>query len=98
MYLDAGNENSHEAQSSFERFFYNSDLQTDFQALNTIPGDRAQNRRLHAVHKSSATVCWIHFDSTFEAAKSSQIIRNCILHSPVCKYFIFMQLISCKCD
>lgn len=53
--------------------------------LDTIHGDRVQNRRLQALHKSSGILCRIHFDLKSESAKSSQIIRNCILHSPLCK-------------
>lgn len=82
IFLDVWNKNSHEA---FEQFIKASGIQTDFQVLETIHGDRAQNRRLQAAHKSSGILCRIHFDLNFETAKSSQIIRNCILYSPLCK-------------
>lgn len=85
VFSGAWNENSHEVQHSFETFIKTSSLQTDFQVLEPIHGDRVQNRRLQAIHKSSAILCQIHFDLNFETAKSSQIIRNCILHSPLCE-------------
>lgn len=60
-------------------------VQTEFEVLATINGDRCQKRRLQMIHKASDIRCSIQFDLSFDLADSSQIIRNCIMHSPICK-------------
>lgn len=71
---------------SFEELLETSaDIQRDFQVRSIISGDRVQKRRLPLIHNESGILCWIQFDSTFEMAKSSQIIRNYIMHDPICK-------------
>lgn len=63
-------------------------IQNDFKVLASINGDRVQNKRLQAIHIASGILCWIQFDTDFEMAESSQIIRNYIMHAPICKLYI----------
>lgn len=65
--------------------FHTPHIQKDFKVISTISGDRVQKRRLQVVHIASGILCTIQFDSGHELAESSQIIRNCILHAPICK-------------
>lgn len=60
-------------------------VQTDFKVLATINGDRTQKRRLQLIHKASNIRCSIQFDLNSDLAHAAQIIRNCILHAPICK-------------
>lgn len=59
--------------------------QADFKMLATLNGDRVQKRRLQMIHKASDIRCSIQFDLNFDLVHASQIIRNCILHEPLCK-------------
>lgn len=70
----------------FKRIFKMVGIQSDFKVLASINGDRVQKRRLQALHIASGILCWIQFDTDFEMAQSSQIIRNYIVHAPICKY------------
>lgn len=74
---------------SFQKFLKDPAIQSDFEILPSINGDRVQKRRIPANHHASGIHCFIQFDSTFELAKSSQAIRDCILHEPICKSFYF---------
>lgn len=69
----------------FEKSLKTPDVQNDFTVLSSISGDRVQKRRMQVIHNVSGILCWIQFDSTFELAESSQILRNCIMHDPICK-------------
>lgn len=62
-----------------------TDIQNDFTVLSMITGDRVQKRRLQVIHNASSILCWIQFDTTFELAESSQIVRNYIQYDPICK-------------
>lgn len=70
---------------SFEKFLKDPAIRSGIEVLPSIGGDRVQKRRLHLVHSASGIRCFIRFDSNFELAESSQIIRDCILHDPNCK-------------
>lgn len=70
---------------SFEMLFGTEGIQNDFKVLSSIKGDRVQKSRLQAIHSASGILCSIQLDSSFELAESSQIIRNCIMHAPICK-------------
>lgn len=58
----------------------------DFHILASIDGDRVQKKRLQIVHKTSGIRCLIESDSTLSICESSQIIRDCISHAPICKW------------
>lgn len=70
---------------SFEKLFGTEGVQSDFKVLSSIKGDRVQNRRLQAIHNTSGILCSVQVDSSFGLAESSQILRNCIMHSSICK-------------
>lgn len=70
---------------SFEMFLRARGTQTDFNVLSNIKGDRAQKARLQLAHNTSGILCFIQFDSGCELAESSQIIRDCIMHAPICE-------------
>lgn len=70
---------------SFEKFLKASAAQSDFEILLSVSGDRVQKRRISVIHNASGIHCLIQFDSSFELAESSQSIRDCILHEPICK-------------
>lgn len=70
---------------SIEMLFKSYDLQTDFKVLSSIKGDRVRRTRFEVVHNTSGILCSIQVSSSSELAESSQIIRNCIMHSPICK-------------
>lgn len=72
----------------FKRVF-KMGIQTDFKVLASINGDRVQKRRLQAVHIASGILCWIQFDTASELARSSQIIRDFIVHAPICKLYAY---------
>lgn len=62
-----------------------SRVQPKFKVLSSISASRVQNRRLQVIHIASGILCWIQFQSNFELAESSQTVRDCIMHSPICK-------------
>lgn len=66
-------------------------VQTDFKVIAAINGDRVQKRRLQVIHEASDIRCSIQFDMNFDLADSSQIIRDCILHAPICKLCLFLK-------
>lgn len=72
----------------FKRIFKMVGIQNDFKVLASINGDRVQKRRLQVIHIASGILCWIQFDKDSEIAKSSQIIRNYVMHAPICKLYI----------
>lgn len=82
------NQNPNIAFQKFKRIFKMLGVQNDFKILATINGDRVQKRRLQAIHKASGILCRIQFVTDFEMAQSSQIIRNFIMHEPICEYLI----------
>lgn len=62
-----------------------SGAQSDFDVLETVHGDRVQKRQLQTTHNASGIRCFLIFDTSFELAASSQVIRDCIRHEPICK-------------
>lgn len=80
-----GSENPKLLFHSFGKYFKASDMQPDFDVLPCIDGDRVQKKRLQAIHRVSGIRCWIECDSNPDITESSQMIRNCIAHSPICK-------------
>lgn len=74
------------ALHSFEKILKASDVQMEFEAITTINCDRVQRRRLQAIHKESRILCVMHFSSNHEMAESSQVIRDAIVHTPLCKF------------
>lgn len=60
-------------------------VQSDFNVLSSHNEDRVLKKRLQIIHIASGIHCWLHFDENSELAESSQIIRDCILHTPMCK-------------
>lgn len=74
-----------EAFQSFEILLKTAGIQSDFKVLSSLSDDRVHQRRLQAIHNASGIVCSIQFDSNFELTQSSQTIRNCIMHAPICK-------------
>lgn len=73
------------ALRSFEKLVKRPGAQTDFEVLEMIHGDRVQKRRLQLIHIASGIKCTLQFDDNYELAASSQIIRDCISHAPICK-------------
>lgn len=73
------------ALRSFEKIVKWPGAQTDFGAIETVHGDRVQKRRLQLIHIASGIKCTLQFDVSYELAKSSQTIRDCISHVPICK-------------
>lgn len=74
---------------SFEKFLKDSAIKSDFKISPSISGDRVQKRRIQAIHNTSGIYCFIQFDSSSDLAESSQAIRDCILHDPICKSIYF---------
>lgn len=74
------------ALHSFEKIFESSVVQTQFEAITTIDCDRVQKRRLQAIHKESRIVCVVQFSSSNEMSESSQVIRDAIIHTPLCEF------------
>lgn len=69
---------------SLKKYFKTLSVQTDFEVLASIDGDRVQKQRLQAVHKKSSIRCWIESDANHNICESSQILRDCISHAPIC--------------
>lgn len=89
-------QNPLEIFQSFEMLFRTEGIQSDFKVLSSIKGDRVQKRRIQAIHNESGILCSIQLDSSFELVESSQIIRNYIMHSPICKYYALNET-HCMC-
>lgn len=71
--------------SKFEKSFQTPGVQNDFEMLNCLSGNRVQKRRFQLIHKQSNILCLIQFDRDLELVECSQIIRNCIKYTPLCK-------------
>lgn len=63
-----------------------------FEFLDRTYGNRVQKSRLKVYHKDTDILCWMHFGASFQLAETSQIIRNCILQAPICKYIFDKRL------
>lgn len=74
----------------FEKLMKRSTVQEEFEVFDKlIDGTRVQNRRMQLLHKQSRIVCWIQFGLDFDLAESNQTIRDCINHSPLCKWIFW---------
>lgn len=82
------NDHANIVLQKFKRIFKMLGVQNDFKILASINGDRVQKRRLQAIHRASGILCWIQFDTDFKIAQSSQVIRNYIMHAPICKFCV----------
>lgn len=82
------NENPKLILHSLGKHFKTPSVQTDVDVLDDINGDRVQKKRLQVIHKRSGIRCWIESDANQSVCESSQIIRDCISHAPICKYFL----------
>lgn len=74
---------------SVDKYFKAPSVQTDFDVLASIDGDRVHKKRLQVIHKKSGIRCLIESDANQSICESSQIIRDCISCAPICKYFFF---------
>lgn len=75
--------------AKFEKSFQTSSVRCDFEMLEYLSSNRVQKRRYQLMHKPSKILCWLQFDRDTNTIESSQIIRNCIKQSPICKLFGF---------
>lgn len=71
---------------SFGELFVAPDFQCHFEVLAKLNGNRALPKRFKLYSKATDIVCWLHLDMDNGMAETSQIIRNCILHAPICKW------------
>lgn len=74
------------ALRSFEKIIKWPGSQNDFEVLDTFHGDRVQKRQLQLLHTASGIKCTVQFDANYELAESSQMIRDCISYTAICKY------------
>lgn len=70
----------------FVAFFKSSVVKKFFRFFRSVNGDRVQKNRIHASHYATKLVCVIQIDNNGNIIESSQIIRDCLLKDPVCKY------------
>lgn len=73
------------ALRSFEKLMKWPGSQTDFDVLEIIHGDRVRKRQLQLIHIASGIKCTLQFDVNYDLGTSSQMIRDCITHTPICK-------------
>lgn len=71
---------------AFVAFIKKPGKQNEFKVLASINGDRVQKRRIPMVHKESGIKCYLQFGFNFQLAESSQILRDCVLYSPMCTF------------
>lgn len=67
--------------------FNRPEFQSHFELMAKLKGNRAISKRIKLYHKATDTICLIHLGLNSGMADTSQIIRNCILHAPICKDF-----------
>lgn len=60
-------------------------FQKYFELLTKLNGNRAIGKRFKLQHKATDIICWVHLSFNNDMAESSQILRDCILHAPICK-------------
>lgn len=63
-------------------------FQKYFELLAKLNGNRAIGKRFKLQHKATDIICWVHLSFNNDMAESSQILRNCILHAPICKWIL----------
>lgn len=68
----------------FEEFANAFKESTEFKILDRI-APRGMINRL-TVNSSSGIKCTLHIDDNADKIESSQVIRDCLLHSPICKH------------
>lgn len=73
-------------ETVFDSFVKSFEMSTKFIVTASIAHHSAIKYRLHAIHNASGILCTIQIDVNANKIESSQLIRNCLLHSPICKY------------
>lgn len=81
----SGDASQNNINNVFESFAKSFEESTGFMISNRI-APRGLKSRLTAIHNASGISCTLQIDANANKIESSQIIRNCLLHSPICKY------------
>lgn len=87
---DGSDENPVKILHEFYKFLKTSGSRNEFDDLIRINCTRVQKQRLQMIHKKSGIQCWIECSVNDEITKTSQVIRDCIAFTPLCKCFFFL--------
>lgn len=69
----------------FQSFATSFKVSAGFMISSRI-ASRGMKNQLTAIHNASGILCTLQIDADADRIESSQIIRDCLLHSPICKY------------